>query len=142
MINDELRENVSSLLPQMTDIEAPFWDGLQKKQLFIQKCDDCGHHQFPPSPVCIHCLSDRVRWVVCSGKATLWSRVVFHKNYLAPYQDVPYDVVLGKLEEGPIITGRIDQMSAKSVTFDSPLIVSFVETRDKTVLISFLPDRA
>ena len=139
MIKDSLRENVASLLPVITDFEAPFWDGLKGKKLFIQRCPKCGHYQFPPSPVCIDCLSDGVEWVECSGKATLWSRVVFHKNYLEPYSDVPYDVILARLEEGPIITGRISEENAKKVTFDTPLRIAFVATQDGTVLIDLVP---
>lgn len=139
MIKDSLRENVASLLPVITDFESPFWDGLKEKKLFIQRCPECGHYQFPPSPVCISCLSDKVEWVECSGKATLWSRVVFHKNYLEPYPDVPYDVILAKLEEGPIITGRISEENAKKVTFDAPLRLEFVATQDGTVLIDLVP---
>jgi uncharacterized protein len=131
------RENVASLLPVITEFEKPFWDSLQNKRLMVQKCSRCGHIQFPPSPVCCDCLSEDVKWVECSGKATLWSKVAFHKAYLAPYGDVPYQVVLGKLEEGPIVTGRMSADAA--VAFDAPLRVSFVETADGTVLVEFVP---
>lgn len=114
MIKDSLRENVASLLPVITDFESPFWDGLKGKKLYIQRCPECGHYQFsPPSPVCISCLSDKVEWVECSGKATLWSRVVFHKNYLEPYPDVPYDVILAKLEEGRSLRGASAKRTQK-----------------------------
>ncbi len=140
-MKDELRENIASLLPVVTDFEAPFWEGLQNEQLYIQQCRECGHHQFPPSPVCINCLSDQVEWVPCSGRAKLWSRVKFHKNYLEPYPDTPYDVILARIEEGPIITGRISEEDADAVTFDSPLRIGYVTTADGTKLIRFEPEK-
>lgn len=140
-MKDSLRENVASLLPVITTFEKPFWDSLQNEKLMIQKCMDCGHTQFPPSPVCIECLSDNVEWVECSGKATLWSKVTFHKMYLEPYSDVPYSVIMAKLAEGHIVTGRMSKENAAKVTFDSPLLVRFCKTADGTVLVEFEPDK-
>lgn len=138
-MNEASRENVASLMPVITEFEKPFWDSLKNKQLMVQKCPQCGHVQFPPSPVCSHCLSDAVQWINCSGKATLWSRVAFHKAYLEPYTEVPYNVVLAKLEEGPIVTGRFSAEAAASTAFDAPLRATYVETADGTVLVEFVP---
>ena len=138
-MKEALRENVASLLPVITEFEKPFWDSLRNKQLMVQKCSACGNVQFPPSPVCTHCLSDSVRWVACSGKATLWSWVAFHKSYLEPYKDVPYHVVLAKLEEGPIVTGRISPEAAAGTPFDGALRAAYVTTADGTVLVEFVP---
>ena len=127
-------------LPEITEFEKPFWDSFQKDQkLMIQKCDECGHIQFPPSPVCTKCLSKNVQWIPCSGKARLWSKVVFHKQYLEPYPDTPYSVVCAKLEEGPIVTGRITNENAQKTTFDEPLTIRYAKTVDGTVLVEFVP---
>lgn len=133
------RKNVASLLPVITEFEKPFWDSLQNSQLMVQKCPECGNAQFPASPVCTNCLSDTVQWVTCSGKATLWSRVTFHKPYLEPYSDVPYNVALAKLEEGPIVTGRISPETMAATPFDGALRITYVKTADGTVLIEFSP---
>lgn len=138
-MKESKRENVASLLPVITEFEKPFWDSLQKGQLMVQKCKKCGNVQFPPSPVCTNCLSDQVEWVNCSGKATLWSKVAFHKAYLEPYSDVPYSVVMAKLEEGPIVTGRISPENAANTPFDVPLVADYVKTEDGTVLVEFVP---
>jgi len=131
------RQNVASLLPQATEFDKPFWDSLQNKKLLIQRCPVCGHTQFPPSPVCTECLSDKVEWVECCGEVTLWSKVWFHKKYLKPYDDVPYAVITAKLKEGHYVTGRMDADEAREAEFDAPLDMEFVETADGTVLINF-----
>lgn len=138
-MKESKRENVASLLPVITEFEKPFWEGLQNGQLMVQKCKQCGNVQFPPSPVCTNCLSDEVEWVNCSGKATLWSKVTFHKSYLEPYKDIPYSVVMAKLEEGPIVTGRISSENAANTPFGAPLAVTYVKTADGTVLVEFIP---
>ena len=133
------RENVGRLLPVITEFEKPFWEHLKNRQFMVQKCPECGHVQFPPSPVCACCLSDSVQWIQCSGKATLWSKVRFHKSYLDAYQDVPYSVVFAKLEEGPIITGRMADETATATPFNAPLRITCIETADGTVLLEFVP---
>jgi uncharacterized OB-fold protein len=127
------------LLPVITEFEKPFWDALQNEKLMVQKCPECGNIQFPPSPVCTNCLSKEVKWSDCSGKATLWSKVAFHKAYLGPYDDVPYSVAIAKLEEGPIVTGRISVEVAANIQIDSPMIATFVKTDDGTVIVEFVP---
>ena len=127
-------------MPVITEFEKPFWDSLQNDQvLMVQKCEECGNIMFPPSPVCTKCLTKAVSWVPCSGKATMWSKVAFHKQYLDPYPDTPYSVVLAKLEEGPIVTGRITPENAAKITFDDPLQIQYVKTVDGTVLVEFVP---
>jgi len=140
-MQEKLRENIAGLMPEITEFEKPFWDSLQKEQvLMIQKCDDCAHIQFPPSPVCAKCLSRAVSWIPCSGKSKLWSKVTFHKNYLEQYPDTPYSVVLAKLEEGPIVTGRITNENAQCANFDAPLIIQYIKTTDGTVIVEFVPE--
>ena len=139
MINEKDRENIASLLPVITDFDAPFWTGLENEELLVQVCDDCGNAQFPSSPVCINCLSDNVHWVKCSGKATLWTHVRFHKAYLTPYDDVPYSVGIAKLEEGCLITGRLSNDAYDNVPLDSPVSIEFRKTTHGSVLIELVP---
>ena len=134
------REKVATWMPEITAFEKPFWDSLQNDRvLMVQKCEDCGHIQFPPSPVCTQCLSEAVSWVPCSGRARLWSKVVFHKQYLEPYPDTPYSVALAKLEEGPIVTGRMTNENADRMALDVPVAIRYVTTVDGTVLVEFVP---
>ena len=140
-MQENQRERVATWLPVVTEFEKPFWDSLQQNQvLMIQKCGECGHTQFPPSPVCSKCLSRDVPFIPCSGNAKLWSKVVFHKQYLEPYPDTPYSVVCVKLEEGPIVTGRITNENAERVDFDAPMMIRYVKTKDGTVLVEFVPE--
>jgi uncharacterized OB-fold protein len=140
-MKESLREKIASLLPVITDFEKPFWDSLQNGQLMVQKCQKCGHVQFPPSPVCTDCLTKEVKWIPCSGKAILWSKVAFHKAYLEPYSDVPYHVAMAKLEEGPIVTGRISADAATALALDAQLRATYVKTADGTVLVEFVPEK-
>ena len=137
-MTEQERMNVASLLPEIPDYEKPYWDGLQNGVLMIQKCPCCGHVQFPPSTVCTDCLSEKVEWVPCSGKATLWSKVRFHKGYLKPYMDTPYSVALAK--EGSIITARLPE-EYKDIPLDTELDITFVRTADGTNVVTCVPKK-
>lgn len=139
-MKEVMRENVSSLLPVITEFEKPFWDALSEKRLLVQRCMDCGHTQFPASPVCTECLSENVRWEDCSGKAELWSKVALHKAYLEPYGDVPYAVAIAKIEEGCLIEGRFSMENFNNTPIGSKLKMEFQETKDGTVLLEFVPE--
>lgn len=134
------RKNIATLKPQIImDTEAFYWDGLQKKKLLLQRCKACGHIQSPPSKMCTECTSYDVEEIEASGKAVLWSKVRFHKAYLQPYQDVPYSVAVAKLEEGPVVTGRLAEEYADQVELDDPVEIEFYDTADGSVIFGFHP---
>lgn len=139
-MEEKMRENVSSLLPVITEFEKPFWDSLEAGQLLVQKCDRCGHRQFPPAPVCTECLSEDVQWAECSNRATLWSKVAFHKAYLKPYQDVPYAVAVARLEEGVLIEGRLSMENYEKLPLDSKVRAKYIKSADGTTLVEFVPE--
>ena len=133
-MKDSLRENVAGLLPVITTFEKPFWDSLQEGKLLVQTCPKCGNKQFPPSPVCTHCLSDGVKWESYTGTAVLWSKVAFHKAYLEPYHDLPYNVALVSLTGDHILTARLPE-EHKDLPLDSPVKLSIQKTADGTAVI-------
>ena len=140
MTEEAKRERVGTLLPVITNFDRWFWESLSEGKLLIQVCEDCGHAQFPPSPACTNCLSERVDWQESTNRATLWSKVRFHKAYLAPYSDVPYAVGIGRLEQGCLISGRISEKVYEEQPLDSEMTIQFCKTLDGTVIIEFVPD--
>lgn len=139
-MKETARENIASLMPKVImDVETPYWEGLQQKKLRLQRCRDCGHIQFPPSKICTECTSYNVEWIEASGKGKLWSKVRFHKAYLKPYQDVPYGVSVVKLEEGPVVTGRLADEYVNQVQLDDDVEIEFYETADGSVTFGFRP---
>lgn len=89
-------------LPAIGDENRPFWDGALKGHLCMQKCRACGHIRYPVNIVCTACLSEEADWVPLSGKGTVFSYIVFHQIYNPAFaKDVPYNVALIQLDEGP-----------------------------------------
>lgn len=115
-------------VPAPDAVTEPFWSGGTENQLRMQRCDQCAHLRFPPSPVCPRCLSEQSAWVDTSGAGEILSYVVFHRAYDPQWASrVPYAVLLVQTDDGPRMfsdfSGSLDRLSVGArvhVTF-SPL---------------------
>ena len=92
-------------LPAITDENREFWSGAKHGKLRMQKCGGCGHVRYPISHVCPQCLSCDFAWADLSGRGEVFSYVVFYQVYNKAFEkDIPYNVALVQLEEGPRMT--------------------------------------
>ena len=94
-------------LPVMGLYDAPMWQSIGDQCMALQRCNDCGHMQYPPGPSCPACLSPALTWTPVSGKGRILSWVVFHKTYLPAYPS-PYNVVAIRLMEGPVLISNLE----------------------------------
>ncbi len=91
----------SKPLPEITDDNRPFVEGCKRHELLFQKCVDCGHLRHI-SPACPRCLSAEHEWVPASGKGKVYTWIVVHQRYSQAFEDdLPYNVTIVELEEGP-----------------------------------------
>ncbi|MBU1357993.1 MAG: Zn-ribbon domain-containing OB-fold protein [Gammaproteobacteria bacterium] len=89
-------------LPTLTDENQPFWEACREGRLSLQKCSACGHLRYPIAICCPRCLSGEAEWTTLSGRGTVFSVVVFHRAYHPGFKDdVPYNVAMIQLDEGP-----------------------------------------
>jgi uncharacterized OB-fold protein len=95
-------------LPKITEENRPFWSAARQGRLCMQRCVACGHLRYPVAPVCPRCLSEDHDWETLSGNGTIFSFVVFHQVYDRAFRDdVPYNVALVQLDEGPRMFSNI-----------------------------------
>ena len=95
-------------LPTLTDENRPFWEAARQGRLSLQKCDTCSHIRFPISAFCPHCLSSDFQWFDVSGRGSIFSYIVFHQAYHPGFKaDLPYNVAMVQLEEGPRMFSNI-----------------------------------
>lgn len=84
----------------------PFWDAATRRVLVIQRCADCGQHQFYARPFCIRCQSDAVSWSAVSGAGTVYSITTVRKQWVPGFTP-PYMVAVVELDEGPRLLTNI-----------------------------------
>jgi uncharacterized OB-fold protein len=117
---------------------APFWEAAESHRLVVQRCRDCGHHQFYPRPFCLACESKAVGWHEVSGRGTVYSMSEVHMAP-APEIETPYVIAIVELDEGPkfmtnIVNGPCEIGSKVRVAWrdreGKPPVADFEPVRD------------
>jgi len=127
-------------LPQIDNWNRPFWDGAKRHELLFPRCADCGHAFLPPGPVCPKCQSSSLDWQQASGKATVESWVVFHQNYFKGFKDdVPYNVCMVRLDEGPMLMINVTGIDNASISRGMEVEVHFRDATDTITIPLFRP---
>ena len=101
-------EEYKKPLPTITDENRGFWEGAKRGKICMQQCSECKHIRYPVSHVCPKCLSYNFAWTDLSGRGSVFSYVVFHQLYNQAFKDdIPYNVAMVQLEEGPRMYSNI-----------------------------------
>lgn len=125
-------------LPQIDDLSRPFWEAARRRELVLQKCQECGHYRHPPGNTCPRCLSDKLEWVKASGQGTVYTWTVFHQVYHRAFaRDVPYAVVVVELAEGPRLVTNLVGVRAEDITVGMPVEVVFEDITPEITLPKF-----
>lgn len=127
-------------LPRPSEDSAPFWEAAFKGELRMQQCGDCGHIRFPPALLCARCLSESAEWVKLSGRGTLYSWIVVHQSQHPAFNaDVPYNVAIIELEEGPRLHTNVIGCPNEEIHIGMPVEVAFETVSGDTALVKFRP---
>ncbi len=113
-------------LPNITAMNRPFWEAAQRGELSMQRCNDCNHYRYPISEFCPRCLSEAVTWTKLSGRGEVFSALVFYQVYNQAFRkDVPYNVSLIQLEEGPRMFSNVIGVPPMDVKVGDKVAVVF-----------------
>lgn len=94
--------------PRVINEAKPFWNSCQEYRLKFQKCSNCGHIRWPAAYVCPQCLSEEHDWVTVKEEGTLYSFVVFRREFHPALRShIPYIVAVVDLDDGPTIQAGI-----------------------------------
>lgn len=127
-------------IPTLTEDSKPYWEGCKRHELLIQRCEDCGHYRFPPSGLCPKCMSMKTQWARVSGRGKVYSWTIFHYLYHPAFsQDIPYNVAIVELDEGPRMHTNIVGCSNEDIYIDMPVEVVFEDISQEIALPKFRP---
>ena len=129
-------------VPQPTPETQHFWDGTREGELRLQRCEECDHTYFPPRPFCPACSSRSVTIEPASGRATLYSYVIHHRD--VPGFTAPYSIAVVELAEGPrMMTNVVGcEQTPEALQLDMDLEVTFEAITDEISLPLFRPVEA
>lgn len=101
-------EDFGELLPEITELNAPFWEGLAEGELRLQHCGACGAVQHPAESFCYACGGTDIAWRPSGGEGEIYSFIVVHQLYHKAFKDhLPYVVAIIQLDDGPRILGAM-----------------------------------
>ena len=117
-----------------------FWDAAREERLLIRRCSACGEPSFYPRPFCPMCWSEDVVWEQASGRASLYTWSVVHRNDLPPFPErVPYVAAVVDLEEGPRMMTNVVDCPFDELRIGMALTVSFRPESDEITVPVFRP---
>jgi len=126
------REGVRARRPRpvVNRDNAGFWEGVQRHQLLIQRCTDCGTLRHPWLPGCNACGGLDWDTAEASGEGTVYSYVVMHHPPF-PAFDPPYAVGLIELAEGVRIVSNVVGVPYDKVRIGLPVRLEFQRYDDE-----------
>lgn len=109
-----------------------FWAHCAKSELRFQKCNVCGHVNWPAVSICDECGSkDQYTWVRSAGRGTIMSWCQFDRPYYGDILPIPWDTILVKLAEGPIFLSNPKGFKYEDIDTGMPVKVAFIDCEDK-----------
>jgi len=115
-------------LPETDAFTRPYWEAAAAGRLLLRRCraEGCGAAHHYPREFCPRCWSEDVVWERASGRATLYTWSVVHRNDLPPFGErVPYVAAVVELAEGPRMMTQIVDCPAAGLRIGMALRVAF-----------------
>lgn len=130
-------------LPEIDDFTRPYWDAAAEGRLLLRRCGECGKAHHYPREFCPACWAgeDRVTWETASGRATLYTWSVIHRNDLPPFGErVPYVAAVVDLAEGPRMMTEVVGGEGADLRVGMDLAVTFREAAEGVWVAVFTPE--
>jgi uncharacterized OB-fold protein len=125
---------------------AEYYRYLKRGEFRLQCCSKCGFVRQPASWICPECLSEDYVWKRMSGRASVQTFIWYFEDVLDTryiqgwsWRDVPYNVAIVRLEEGPQLITNIDDISVEELKAGQDVVPKFVEISAEYAILRFVP---
>jgi uncharacterized OB-fold protein len=127
-------QTISKPIPEADDESRPFYEGGMEGRLMLMQCNNCATIRLPSRRHCDNCLSPDSDWVQASGRGTLRTFGVMHQKYHPAFApELPYNLAIVELEEGPRIVTNVIGAANEELRVGMPLVVEFERHADSAV---------
>ena len=129
-------------LPHIDEESRPFWEALQRHELYVQKCRDCGDLRYHPRALCTSCMSSRTEWVRAKGTGKIYTFTVTMQNQAAGFREtLPYVMAWVEIDEGLKLLTNIVECPSEQVKIGMPVEAVFDDVTPEVTLVKFRPAR-
>lgn len=127
-------------LPVIDALNRPFWEAARAHEIRLPRCGACGNVRAQFERWCPRCTSDRFTWERMSGRGRVWTFCWFHRPYFAAFApDLPYNVAMVELEEGPRLVTNIVEVGHADLRVGLPVTAVFDAVTPEVTLVKFRP---
>lgn len=121
-------------IPEPDDASRPFFEGGMQGRLVLMRCSACRAWRLPSRQHCDNCLSADYTWEEASGRGTVRTFGVMHQKYHPAFvPELPYNVAIVELEEGPRMVTNIVGVSNGELRVGLPVVVEWEKHADSAV---------
>jgi uncharacterized OB-fold protein len=141
----ENTQGVGPADPKPTTISEPFWHGCNERVLKLQRCEHCQKLRFYPAASCPACGAVGGQWTPVSGRGTVYSWIVVHKNPDPYWQtQVPYVSAIVELaeQERVFVPGLLSDITPDAVRSGLPVTIWFEDTGGQFLMPRWRPAQA
>lgn len=93
----------------------------QRYSLVGEICPHCQARLFPPRDVCPECGGEARKLYNFSGRGEVYSYTTIYEPPAGYEEFAPYTVALVKLEEGPLVTAQLTDVTGDEVKIGMPV---------------------
>ena len=130
---------IAKPVPLATPTSRPFWEGLRRGEVRIQRCEACRAWIFYPRSNCPECLSPRLAWQTVTGTGRLYTFTIARLP-TAPFfaDEVPQILALVELDEGVRIPSTLVGVAEEAIEIGMRLAPVFEAAHGgESVLLRF-----
>ena len=136
------KKKYSKPLPLIDEENRPFWEALQRHELYVQKCRDCAAVRYYPRALCPECLSSRTEWLRSSGKGQIYTFTVTYQNQSPGFREsLPYIMAYVELAEGVKMLSNLIDCKPEDARIGMPVEVVYEDVTPEVTLAKFRPAR-
>jgi uncharacterized OB-fold protein len=129
-------------LPHLDEENRAFWEALQRHELYVQRCRDCGDVRYHPRAQCTQCLSPRTEWVKSSGRGKVYTFTATYQNQAPGWREsLPYIMSWVELDEGVKMLTNLIDCRPEDVKIGMPVEVVYEDVTPQVTLAKFRPAR-
>ena len=125
--------------PIRTAISAPFWEGLERGEIVIQRCAACRRHVFYPRAFCHHCGSRELSWHALADQPVLYSFSVADVPVAPELADQPVQIPIIVEIADVRLASTLEQVAPEEVRIGMALAPLIVPDGGGGLLLKFRP---
>lgn len=126
--------------PEPDDLSREFFEGAQRGELMLVRCNLCQAWLAPATQICSECLGEDLRWERASGLGRVFTFGVMHQFYHPGFtNDLPYNVAIVELDEGPRMQTNLVGVDNADITVGMRVKACFPEHVPGMCLPKFAP---